>query len=134
MAQAKACPTIRITPAPDPASHPPPSQILRYWLLLHNRPPHRTARGHLGLRRWWFDSARPRPDLPREGSERQEDRFSIHLCKACLKDITHLALQGMLEREMALCIRVQFGLDLFQFLFDFAYFEAEANGNADEGE
>lgn len=38
-------------------------------------------------------------------SERQEDRFSIHLCKACLKDITYLALQGMLEREMALCIQ-----------------------------
>lgn len=38
-------------------------------------------------------------------SERQDEHFIIHLCKACLKDITYLALQGLLEREMALCIQ-----------------------------
>jgi hypothetical protein len=38
-------------------------------------------------------------------SERQDDHFIIHLCQACFKNITHLALQGMLDREMALCIQ-----------------------------
>ena len=37
-------------------------------------PPNRAARGYLGTRRWRFDRTRPRPDLPREGSEGQEDR------------------------------------------------------------